>query len=126
MRTRKGATLVEVLVAIFIMGIGLLSLLVLFPLGALTMAEAIQNDRAAHLAANAASVARLKEVRDKYDPNPDTSVGATYADPDNGNNPGVTDPSNPIYIDPIGFSLNTGGSQPHIGTSPGKTSNIQR
>ena len=44
---RAGVTLIEVLVAIFIMGIGLLALLTLFPLGALRMAKAIQDDRAA-------------------------------------------------------------------------------
>ena len=37
MTHRSGVTLTEVLVAIFIMGIGLLSILVLFPLGALTL-----------------------------------------------------------------------------------------
>jgi type II secretory pathway pseudopilin PulG len=44
---RSGITLVEVLVAIFIMGIGLLALLTLFPLGAISMAQQVQADRAA-------------------------------------------------------------------------------
>ena len=39
MRRRRGITLVEVLVAIFIMAIGLLALLTLFPLGALRMGQ---------------------------------------------------------------------------------------
>jgi prepilin-type N-terminal cleavage/methylation domain-containing protein len=42
---RAGVTLIEVLVAIFIMGIGLLALLNLFPLGAIEMSQAIQDDR---------------------------------------------------------------------------------
>ena len=51
--TEGGAALVEVLIAIFIMGIGLLALLTLFPLGAIEMAQAIQDDRTAAVAADA-------------------------------------------------------------------------
>lgn len=50
---RAGVTLVEVLVAIFIIGVGLLALLTLFPLGALELAQAIKDDRAATIAAEA-------------------------------------------------------------------------
>ena len=46
MKHRPGTTLLEVLTAIFIMGIGLLALLTLFPLGALSMAQALNHDRA--------------------------------------------------------------------------------
>ena len=51
---QAGVTLLEVLVAIFVMGIGLLALLTLFPLGALEMAEAIKDDRTGSAASNAA------------------------------------------------------------------------
>jgi hypothetical protein len=44
---------VEVLVAIFVTGVGLLALLTLFPLGALDMARAIKDDRAASVAVEA-------------------------------------------------------------------------
>jgi hypothetical protein len=56
---RVGVTLVEVLVAIFITGVGLLALLTLFPLGAAEMAQSIQDDRAGHVKqdADALSVA---------------------------------------------------------------------
>src|SRR5690348_12961318 len=60
---REGATLLEVLVAIFVMGIGLLALLTLFPLGVLKMAEAIQNDRCAQCFRNANNTATLQGVR---------------------------------------------------------------
>src|SRR5258707_7714864 len=50
---RKGVTLIEALMAIFVTAIGLLSLLVLFPVGAFRMAQAITDDRSAHAAANA-------------------------------------------------------------------------
>src|SRR5260370_9615034 len=56
-RIRTAATLTEVLVAIFVMAIGLLALLTLFPLGALSMAQAIKDDRTAHSAKNAYSIA---------------------------------------------------------------------
>lgn len=51
---RRGVTLVEVLVAIFVMGIGLLALLTLFPVGALELAQAINDDRAGKVASDAA------------------------------------------------------------------------
>src|SRR5687767_14193572 len=50
---RRGATLIEVLVAIFIMAIGLLALLTLFPIGALRMAQSIQDERTGAAAMNA-------------------------------------------------------------------------
>jgi prepilin-type N-terminal cleavage/methylation domain-containing protein len=53
---RAGVTLSEVLVAIFIMGIGLLALLTLFPLGALNMARAIQDDRSENVAKSAVAL----------------------------------------------------------------------
>jgi type II secretory pathway pseudopilin PulG len=59
MNRRSATTLVEVLVAIFIMGIGLLAILALFPLGALQMAQALKDDRAAQAAANATALARV-------------------------------------------------------------------
>jgi hypothetical protein len=51
--SEAGVTLVEVLVAIFVTGVGLLSMLALFPLGALEMARAIKSDRTALVAAHA-------------------------------------------------------------------------
>jgi Tfp pilus assembly protein PilV len=56
---RTGTTLIEVLMAIFIMALGLVALLTLFPLGALNMARAVQDERAAQAAANATSLFRM-------------------------------------------------------------------
>lgn len=53
---QAGITLVEVLVAIFVTGVGLLALLTLFPLAALEMAQAIKDDRTAAAATNAAAL----------------------------------------------------------------------
>ena len=56
-----GVTLVEVLTALFVMGIGLLALLTLFPLGALTMAQAIKDDRAGAIADQATAFSQGAE-----------------------------------------------------------------
>src|SRR5687767_14983631 len=53
MTRRAGLSLIEVLAALFIMGIGTMAILTLFPLGALTMAQAIKDDRTAQAAASA-------------------------------------------------------------------------
>jgi len=60
---RTGTTLVEVLVAIFVMAIGLLTLLTLFPLGALSMSQAIKDNRTGQCAANAAACAAAFGLR---------------------------------------------------------------
>ncbi len=63
MKPRSAVTLIETLIAIFIMGIGLLALLTLFPLGALNMAQALKDDRTATAASNAQSLAKALRVR---------------------------------------------------------------
>jgi hypothetical protein len=55
--SQAGTTLLEVLAAIFVMGVGLLALLTLFPLGALEMAQAIKDDRTAAVANSATALA---------------------------------------------------------------------
>src|SRR5207249_9710307 len=79
MNRRNAATLIEVLVAIFIMGIGLLAILALFPLGALKMAEGIRDDRVGHCAANARAIAIARNIRVNATPDPcfDNPGGAT-------------------------------------------------
>jgi type II secretory pathway pseudopilin PulG len=59
MNRRTATTLTEVLVAIFIMGIGLMAILSLFPLGAAQMAQALKDQRSAEAAANASALARV-------------------------------------------------------------------
>lgn len=125
---RHGVTLTEVLVAIFIMGIGLLSLLTLFPLGALQMAQAIHDDRCTHAAINARAMANMvvpytpgaSKYTLKDDPYtvfpyyamaaynplyayapPNTPAGYIVPPPDDG-------PSYAVYIDPIGVKLTAG------------------
>ncbi len=50
---RSGVTLTEVLVAMFVMAIGMISLLTLFPLGAMQVGQALRDDRATQLARQA-------------------------------------------------------------------------
>lgn len=123
---RGGATLTEVLVSIFIMGIGLLSLLVLFPVGALNMASAIKDERTADAARIAAALARILHdgaTSDTGGIRDDAYVYPAYCYVDfNPNNvlypiwpePGATLPapgsgtaSYPVYVDPVGYSLNS-------------------
>src|ERR1700752_85863 len=55
MPRRNATSLVEVLISIFIMALGLMALLTLFPLGAVHMSRALQDHRAGTLAANSAA-----------------------------------------------------------------------
>jgi prepilin-type N-terminal cleavage/methylation domain-containing protein len=111
MNRRRGVTLIEVLVAIFVMAIGLIALLTLFPLGALNMAQAIKDDKVAHAAETAMAVSEARAARDDalvtpaYD-NPDP--GQTFKLPDLSTlpvGPGLPPydgPSYPVLIDPFG------------------------
>jgi len=57
--TRKGLTLLEVLITIFVMGIGMLSVLTLFPLAARKIGMSIDMDRATQMAGNASALASM-------------------------------------------------------------------
>src|SRR5262245_29544219 len=113
MLRRQGATLVEVLVAMFVMAIGLLSLLALFPLGAFRMAQAINANRAADCAANATTPANAWNLR--HDPlvvaafdNPGvlpdlqpSHVAASDPGTVTGNHRWADGPSYPVFVDPV-------------------------
>jgi hypothetical protein len=81
---RPAVTLMEVMIAMFIMAIGMLSLLALFPVGAVSMAQALKDDRCASTAAMAENVAIAMEVRH------DANVTAHFAT------------STLVYVDPYG------------------------
>jgi hypothetical protein len=112
---RPGISLLEVLTAIFIMGIGMLALLTLFPLGALSMARAIRDERAAAMAGNAASIATMFNLRkDKavdfaFDTDPthnDPNATPPPATVQRKNSPAdPNEPSAPVLIDPLGALL---------------------
>jgi hypothetical protein len=59
MARRSGVSLVEVLVTLFITAIGLLALLSLFPVGAVSMARALKDSRCAQAAYNGAHISSM-------------------------------------------------------------------
>ena len=104
---RRGVTLIEVLTAIFIMGVGLLAILTLFPLGALSMARAVRDDRAATAGSNAGSFANAMDLR-----NDPFVVNALLAPPPAGfAAPDPDSPSYPVLVDPLYVQLKAGHSQ---------------
>ena len=144
MKRRSGVTLVEVLVAIFIMGIGLLALLTLFPIGMLRMAQAIRDARSAQSGNNAHKLAMIQDVRN------DPLVFSTNGAPDTYNNgfpisnlflnpcpnypgpPPIQLPNANVYgesysvlVDPIGYGVSSvpardwvGGLAPYLRRRP--------
>ena len=66
---RTGTTLMEVMIATAILAIGMLALLALFPIGAINMARAINQNRAADHAANSDTVFRFYWKQAWLDPN---------------------------------------------------------
>ena len=54
-RSRRGITLTEILIAILIMGVGIISLATLFPIGLLRLRDATRYSRTAFLTESAAS-----------------------------------------------------------------------
>jgi hypothetical protein len=91
-------TLLEVLTAMFIMAIGMLALLTLFPLGAINMAQALRDDRAAssaHSGANFAAALNLRQdanIAQWYTQSPlGVALAGTY-----------TGPGYPVFVDAYG------------------------
>jgi hypothetical protein len=73
MKRRPAVTLMEVLIAMFIMAIGMMALLVLFPVGAVSMAQALKDDRCAYASYVSENVAIATNVR-----NQDANVNAAF------------------------------------------------
>lgn len=127
MSNRRGVSLVEVLVAIFITGIGLLSLLALFPIGALSMAQAIRDSRASHAAQNAKNVCDMVNVCSDnrlmaaLGRAPAPTMGLLPPDP-----PDPQGASYPIYVDPIGIRSMPTGASINVGVRPGLSHGMER
>ncbi len=125
---RTGVTLMEVLVAIFVAAIGLLALLALFPLGALSMSQAIRDGRTSACASTAYATAETWQVRNdpvvvfdqtKLPLQVDVFInGAGAVLPPVLGLP-YDGPSYPVYVDPIGISANAGATLPSLAGLPG-------
>lgn len=110
MNRRPGVTLMEVLIAMFIMAIGMLALLALFPIGAVSMAQALKDDRCAAAASMAEQLAIAHNIR--HDP----TVETLFTVLDKSLPP--TGPGQPVYVDPYFAStiplLGQGSGSPGI------------
>jgi hypothetical protein len=118
MKHRPGITLIEVLVAIFIMGIGMITLLTLFPLGALNIASALKDDRTSQAAANADSLANGKVVRHDGRVNGQFNNQVNAVKAMGGS---LSIPSSPVYVDPHGVLQGLGfvGRVAPVAQNPG-------
>lgn len=115
--TRQAVTLMEVLVAIFILSIGMVSVMAFFPIGALNMVRSVRDQRTAQLAVNSNTMLHTwwkdcwlgsdglimpEEVASRSE----STIEALDTDPLTGLNILRTDtgPSHPVMIDPLGIS----------------------
>jgi hypothetical protein len=120
MTRRSGVTLVEVLVAIFVMAIGLIALLTLFPIGMLRMMQAIRDERASECAYNADKISIIYNLRNDIGVVTDAGSPDYFANPDPTTLPNA-DPyaeSYPLLVDPIGVKATFGLAQTWVGGSP--------
>lgn len=111
---RPGLTLTEALVAMFVAALGMISLLTLFPLGALQMGQALKDSRTAEAARQADSLMR-NYWRDALEKGNDPNMFAYMNSPPTGtpahpmpNLPVTSGVSYPLFLDPIGDFSQTG------------------
>lgn len=124
-RHRPGLSLTEVLVTLFIMGLGTIAILTLFPLGALNMAQAMRDDRTTQAAGQADAYLRwyyqanVVEQPLVYEP-----FAAAMTDPNDGlpllsplrtGDPVAlpAEPSYPVFVDPMGRVARPAGDNEH-------------
>jgi hypothetical protein len=123
---RRATTLVEVLVAIFVMGIGCLAILAMFPLGAINMTRSIRDDRCAHAAANARAIGMARNICF------DANVAASFDSPNPLANPAThdtalpEDPSYPVFVDPVGSAAYSLPGRDWLGNLPAAFGSLHR
>jgi hypothetical protein len=99
MQSRRGVTLTEVLLAILIMAMGMISLLALFPVGMKNMADSSRDNRVAVVTHNAHALADAQNLRR------DAAVEGLIDNLETAWNLNPSDPSPPLAIDPIGYEV---------------------
>ena len=112
---RRAAALVEALVAIAVMAFGLLSILSLFILGLVNMAQANRDERAAQAATNASALAEVMDVRNDpllfTAPLPNDVFVRPFpgaSPPDLSTIANYTGSGYPVYVDPYGLQTGPG------------------
>lgn len=126
MTRRSGLTLVEVLTALFILALGVISILTLFPMGALQMAQAIRDNRSTESAFNADQFMRtIWKTNVVEPPTPTESFHFAMTDPDGPLDPSQpafglprasgNEPSYPVAVDPMGFVARQDTAQRWVG-----------
>lgn len=108
-RRRPGITMAEVLVALFIMALGAIAILSMFPLGVLTMGQALKDDRTAQAANQADAYLRWywkTYVAETSTPDPFVTA---FDNPGGLAAPPINEPSYPVVLDPLGWVVWPGG-----------------
>lgn len=134
MTRRTGTSLIEVLVTVGILGIGLTSVIAMFPMAAITMGQALKDDRTATAAVTGDGLIRDMHWRNVVEPPAPlepyfyamdgvTMTGAPFP----GLQPLAADgnPSYPVFVDPMGIVAGR-GSVGDAGTPAASTSAIPR
>ena len=118
---RPGLSLIEVLVTLFVMAIGIISLMTLFPVGAMQMGQALRDDRSGQTASQADGITRLWWQTQVVEgsgtepffvamDNPGAPLAAKPFPYDN-------NPSYPVVLDPIGWYSRAAGAREWISPS---------
>jgi len=111
---RKGLTLLEVLISIFIMGIGMLSVLAMFPAAADMMGRAIRNYKTAEALVNAAAINDGVDFYSSYK----SLMTPVFPDPTAVLGPHLTDPSKNMIVDKILVNSSINNPNGNNGTTP--------
>jgi hypothetical protein len=130
MSKRKGMSMAEVLVALFLLALGTIAILTMFPLGMYHMGQALKDDRTAQAAQQADASMRMYWRMNVVEPGVSTTepLSAAMSNPDSGlaaafqrGTATVTSgPSYPVCVDPMGVwapwgTLNTPAHQYWMG-----------
>jgi hypothetical protein len=111
MTRRRGTSLIEVLVTIGILGIGLTSVIALFPMAAITLGQALRDDRTATSAGTADGF--IRDIHHRNCPPEPTAGQEYYFAAMDGTGYGLppvnpNEPSYPVFIDPMGYYVRGG------------------
>lgn len=122
MTRRPGMSLTEVLVALFIMALGTIAILTMFPLGAIQMGQALKDDRTAQCSNQADAYMRWYWKTKVVESGPDAFTTA-FTNPGNGATALTTaanagQPSYPVAIDPMGFAAGSTGPVAGVSSLP--------